>query len=751
MFTRGLKRTTLASQTYVDNQISANLPTGSVYELTLGDGLSIVGGGTAVTTVGQIKLDSGISGLNDVSGEIPLDNEVLTWDAGTSSWRPATFTGTGSSPLSWDNLTNVQSLTNSAHYIMKVNGDSDEIELIQNQLVYAPDLVAGVGINHTTGYGNNGAILRTDIDLSEVYITTESSSESTLVFVDEDDNQRRIRIGDILLSDFSNNVDPYLQSSGISTVSPVVFDDATTTFYLDNKRFEIDFDIAQNYGISGLLPIESGGTSASNAYDARVNLGVSYNSDVMTYQDPQFIGYMAGTDILVRPQYLSSLGLSVRISGSGYDPGLSASIVLDDGGTFSSSITTGASGDLITVTADNIGGHQDYLNWNIDMTGTVQQGVNESGEVTFEAQTGYINFGQETGENGYGIGYDGQFWFREKEDSQWMDHLPFEIEDASNVEDVMSSNDPGAIMIWNGSEFTFRTVSGDMTLNSNGVASLGTASIDPTQILATHDSSTVEVDQYEFGTLYNINTGMTIQEQIDNGVSVTPPINQGDIIYYDGDSWEVLPYDNGNKVLVSTGISAPSWDYVSTTYVPSTEYVSGDNIMFLDNSSGTSTTLYTTMPDILIEHTGGTGGIAIPTNILSTNIAGLPGVSSFNTSDFVMAVNNPSISTPLDEQIGVSTFISSFVGSGLTTSGNQIILDTATDIVPSVDNIYNLGNASFHWEAVYTKNLYLDVYATTGDAGAATEGRVIYVSNGGDEALGVGDGTIWRKVELGTF
>lgn len=756
MFTQGLKRTTLASQTYVDQQIGQNLPTGTIYEISVGTGLSITGGSDTITTVGELKFEAGLSVLTDVSDEVPLNNEILTWDSGTSMWRPSTFTGSGSSPLAWDNLTNVQSLDGAPYYIMKVNSSANEVELVQNQLVYAPGLVAGVGITHSTNQTNDGVHLRTDIDLSQVYTTTNSDSESTLVFVDQSDNQRRIRIGDVDLSDFANLADPYLQSSGISTVSPVVFESGTNTFYLNNERYDINFDYARQYTIVGDLPISAGGTSATNAEDARANLGLSYNSDVMTYQDPQFIGTMDGTDILIRPYYLDTTSLTVGTSGNGYDGAINATVELP-GGTFEVDITTGASGQLVTVDALSQAGHQNYLDWNVDQTGTVVQtdggGPNESGAVEVGARTGYINFGQTTGYDGYGIGYDGNFWFREK-DGDWANNIPFNLTQATDVENTMISTQAGSVLVWDGvDQFTVREVSGAITMSAAGVTSFGTGTIDPTQIDATFNSGSVEIDRFEFGTLHDIRTGQTIQQQLDNGVSVTPPVNTGDLIYYDGDSWEVIPYSVADKVLVSTGLSAPSWDFVSTTYDAGT-YSVGDDILFLD-TSGTSQTKYTQMKDILLEHTGGTGGMAIPGSVLATDIAGLPAVSGFNTTDFVMAVNNPSISTPLDEQIGVSTMLGTFAGPGLTTSGGQFSLDTGTDIIPDTDVTYDLGSGSYQWQNTHTQSVFFDTsFATDGDiTGSATAGRVVFLTagDGGAACLAVHDGTSWKKVSLSSF
>ncbi len=754
MFAKGLKQQNLASQTYVSQQINQNLPTGTIYEISVGTGLSITGGSNTITTVGELKFEAGLSVLTDVSDEVPLNNEVLTWDSGTSIWRPATFSNGLSAPLAWDNLTNVQALDGAPYYLTRVNADADEIELVQNQLVYGPGLVAGVGITHATNQTNDGVHLRTDIDLSQVYTTTNSDSESTLVFVDQSDNQRRIRIGDVDISDFANLSDPYLQASGISTVSPVVFEPGTETFYLNNERYDINFDYARQYTIVGDLPVTAGGTSATNAEDARANLGLSYNSDIMTYEDPQFIGTMEGTDILVRPYYLDTTSLTIGTSGSGYDGAINATVELP-GGTFEVDITTGAGGQLLTVDALSQSGHQNYLNWNVDQTGTVVQSSIESGTVQVGAKTGYINFGQTTGYDGYGIGYDGNFWFREK-GGDWANNIPFTLNQATNVEDTMTSTEAGSVLVWDGvDEFTVREVSGAITMSAAGVTSFGTGTIDPTQIDATFNSGSVEIDQFEFGTLHDIRTGQTIQQQLDNGVSVTPPVGTGDLIYYDGDSWEPVPYSVADKVLVSTGLSAPSWDFVSTTYDAAT-YTVGDDILFLDASGGgTSQTKYAEMKDILLEHTGGTGGMAIPGSVLATDIAGLPAVSGFNTTDFVMAVNNPSISTPLDEQIGISTMLGTFAGPGLTTSGAQLALDTGADIIPDADLTYDLGSGSFQWQNTHTQSVFFDTsFATEGDiTGSATTGRVVFLTagDGGAACLAVHDGTDWKKISLTSF
>jgi hypothetical protein len=686
----------------------------------VGDGLEVSGIADSITTTGTLKLNADISDLTNVSSDIPLSDEVLTWDSGTSSWKPKTFLGSGTSSLVWDNISNVQSLTGTSHYIMKVNGDADELNFVQNQLVYAPDFISGVGIKHGITYGNNGASLRLDTDLSEIYTTTTNTTETTLVIVDEDSNQRRVKIGNVSLDNFNNPVsDRFLRNSGVSAVEPVSFDNTTTTFSLTDRRFEINFDIAEDYGISGVLPITAGGTSASTSEKARENLGLTYNSDIMKYNDPRFVGEMKGTDILIRPYYLEDTNLTIQNSGSGYVDG-TVTVVLTDG-SFQASVETGPSGGISVVTASSVSGHQNYLNWNVDLTGTVKQGLEESGKVKVEARTGYLNFGQETGASGYGIGYDGSFWFREKGKS-WQNSLPFTLEDADNVESTMTDTDPGTIMIWDGTEFKFQEISGAITMNASGVTSLVTGTIDPLNIIAEYNSGSVNVDRYEFGTLYDINTGSTIQEQLNEKVTVSGN-GQGDMIYYNGSSWVELPYDpDTDKVLVSTGLSVPTWDYVSTTYQSSTLYEPGDGILYLDSTSGTSTTLYTNMSNILQKHSGSTGGIVVSNSILSTDISSLPDVSGFNTTDFVISVNNPTLSTPLDEQVGLSTFVSTIAGEGISYSSGEL-------------------------------DLKIDNFADTGEAGSSTLGRLVYVLNdgSGNPALAFGDGTNWKKIELGSF
>jgi len=755
MFASGLKRTTLASQTYVQEQVSANLPTGTIYSLTLGYGLSIGSGGSAITTEGQINLEAEVGDLVNVSSAAPLSDQILGWNSGTSMWEPMTFLGSGTSSLQWDDITNAQNLVGNSNYIMKVNNDADGLEFVQNQLVYAPNFIAGQGITHTATTTSQGATLRIDAKLSEIFTTTDSNSATTMVIVDENDNQRRIQLSDVSLGHFSNPAsDAYLRNSGVSTVDPIYFDTSSQTFSLTNERYRINFDIAQDYGISGVLPIESGGTSASSASQARINLGLSYNSDVMTYQDPQFIGEMHGTDILIRPYYLASTALSITVDGSGYNSTDDVMIVLDSGDTFLASITTGASEELTAVTANNSSGHQDYLNWNLSQTGTVKQGSNETGEVTFESRTGYLNFGQVTGYSGYGMGYDGQFWFRES-GGNWLNTIPFDLEDATNVQDTPSTTEPGSLLIYDGSEWRYQEMWGDMTIDESGQTTITTGAIDPTQILATFNNTTVEVDRYEFGTLYDINTGMTIQGQLDNGVSVSDTPSDGDMIYFNGTDWKLLQYEaSGQKTIIDTGISTPSWDFISSTYVESDAYVAGDNILYLDDTFGTSTTLYTDMGTILEQHSGGTGGIVVVSNILSTDISTLPTVTSFNTSNYILAVNDPNTATPLDEQIGVSAFLDSVAGSGLTTSGAQLQLDTATSITPDTDVTYSLGSSSNAWDRVFLQRLNLNVFANLASYSGSPEiGEVIFLEDdgGGSSVLVVYTSSGWMKINLSSF
>lgn len=751
MFATNLKVTELASQTYVQTQITNNLPTGTVQEISVGNGLSIEGGLGTITTTGTLKLEADLSELEDVSTNIPVADQVLTWDSGTSSWMPKTFLGSGTSSLVWDDIGNAQSLSGRANNILKVNSSSDEIQFVENNLIYGPDIISGIGITHTTTAGDNGMILRLDTNLSEIYTTNSSTTETTIVVVDEDGNQRRIKSGNLGLDTLYNPTsNPFLRSSGVSAIEPVAYDPASTTFSLTDERYRIDFDVAESLGISGVLSIESGGTSASNVIDARENLGLTYNEDIMTYTDPQFVGNMYGTDILIRPYCFSASGISVTVPGDGYTSG-TASLVTE-GEYVTVSLTTGASGEVLTVTPDSNCGHQDFLNWNTSpQTGYILQGSEVDAMVSYEPRSGYINFGQVTGSSGYGIAYDGNFWFREQ-GGDWLNNIPFTIQDATNVEDTVDP-DEGSILIYDGTTFNFHTVKGDMTMTNFGTMSITTGAINPTAILASHDGSNVEVDRFEFGTLYNINTGTTIQEQLDNGVSVNPA-NEGDIIYRSSSSWEALEYPaSSNKVLCATGISIPSWDFVSETFIADDNYASGDGIVYKDNG-GVSGALYTDMSTILTQHSGATGGIELVNGILSTDLSQLPTANSFNIDDYSMVVNNLSDGSALDEQIGVSVFISNFAGDGICYSGGQLTLDTGTDIIPDVNDTYDLGSSSFCWAETHTSRLFLCPYATTGAAGSGSNaGEVIYVTDGGggDAALGVWDGSVWRKVVLSSF
>ncbi len=752
MFTTNLKRRQLATENYVDESIDINLPTGSVREVTAGDGLCIVGGGV-LTTTGIIALDAELNDLSNVSGT-PHASQVLGWNDGTSAWEPMTFLGSGTSSLQWDDITNAQSLTGTSDYIMKVNSDADALEFVPNRLVYGPGIIAGEGLTHTLTSSSNGDVLRIQTDLSELYTTPNSSSDTHMVIVDESNNQRRILFDNISLGSFSNdNNNPYLRSGGISASEPVQFDSATTTFSLTRERYDIDFDVAEELGITGLLPVAYGGTSGSTAEEARENLGLTYNVDIMTHTGPEFIDTMLGNDILIRPNYLQTTNLELVNTGSGYDGG-EAYVTMDDGNTFLVDITTGASEELVTVVAQSSSGYN-YLDWNTGNTGTVSDGVD--GTVNVDPRTGYINFGQTTGHSGYGIGYDGEFWFRGKNDNDWLNTIPFTLQNATNVESNPTSLDPGVILVYDGDDFNFVEMSGDVSINQYGTTSITAGSLDPSLITATHDGGTVVVDRFEFGTLHDITTGSTIQEQLNDKVGISGSLNEGDIAYYNGTSWSALSYPSSTDyVLTSGGVSAPTWNFVSDTYQSNNSYSVGDSIMFLDSDYiGTSPTYYTEMDEILREHCSGTGGMAIPGTVLSTDLAGLPDVSGFNTTDFYLAVNDPSVATPLDERINAGTFLEAGAGTGLTSSGGQIHLDLATDIVPDNDKTNDLGSTTNRWDHVYLQHGNFCPHATLGAySGTPVAGEMIYVSDDGSGNPYVGvytTGTGWMKLELTTI
>jgi len=73
--------------TLVNEQISLNSPSGTVSQITVGNGLSA--NPSPITSTGTISLTAGVSQLSDTNISNPVNTQILAFDG--TSWTNTTF------------------------------------------------------------------------------------------------------------------------------------------------------------------------------------------------------------------------------------------------------------------------------------------------------------------------------------------------------------------------------------------------------------------------------------------------------------------------------------------------------------------------------------------------------------------------------------------------------------------------------------------------------------------------------------
>ena len=89
-------------------------------------------------------------------------------------------------------------------------------------------------------------------------------------------------------------------------------------------------------------------------------------------------------------------------------------------------------------------------------------------------------------------------------------------------------------------------------------------------------------------------------------------------------------------------------------------------------------------------------------------------------------------------------------------SSGVLNLDTASDIIPDTDIVYDLGSTTKHWDRAYLQKMNLKPYDTlTAYMGTPEDGEVIYIRDdtggGGNPCLGVRSSVGWKKINFDNF
>ena len=554
-----------------------------------------------------------------------------------------------------------------------------------------------------------------------------SNSNDNFIIEDSVGNNRRIRQGNISNSGFNNNSN-YISLTNLSASSPLTYNTFGTSsgiFGLSLGAFdEVDF----NNGVSGILPVAHGGTSAGTSAGARENLGLVYNVDILQQSGPSFDNTLFGDNIFLQPSFF---GLSIGTSGSGYVVG-DAFLTSSPFENISISITaTGPGGGISAFTANggsSFVGRGNYPD-NI-LTWDVVQSSAGGGSFIVTPEINYINFGVNTGSNGIGLRNNhGNIEIRQDTGLNWQTIFPITT---ASIEDFITTGvSTGDVFIYNGNSWVAQTMTGAITIDGSGGTTYS-GILDPVLIST---GSATSISAAEFATLDGMNPLQgTIQEQLDDKVG-TSGINPvlGDLIYYDTTSstaWMPLRIGAENQILTSgDGTSIPSYEYLRDILVNTTSGLSPANSIKVPVVSGTSgPDLSVPMYAILEEFTtGASNGIDVSSinQHLEININNLntPGISLAANDRLAYYANIASTTN----NITLTNFCESISGSGLSANAGNI-------------------NVDFTGSAVQ-----LPIY-TVGTSPSGVSGSLVYFSNGdsGDPCLGVHNGSCWHRIALGS-
>lgn len=539
--------TNYATPTYVDNAISQAIgnPTGTVTEITAGNGLT--GTPNPITTAGTISLEANLDDLENVNVPAPVTNQVLTWSG--SCWYPATFGGTGTSPIKFTDLSDTPGGYSNGSLLQSA---SSTIQYVTNNFIN--EISNGPGINHLQQTANKVML---EVDLSSFVLTTNSQNTDEFIILNSAGNPRRISQDNVLLQNFKN-AETYIENTSrnaLTGIHPITFDNSNGSIGLSGSVMTgINFDTNT---ITGLLPIENGGTSASTSSQARTNLGLSYNTDILAFENPRYNGFMNGTNIRFAP---GTASVQVLTGGSGYD-GI-GHYVQYNGTNINLNVLTGTAGEICSASLN--GNYYDTLLYTQTLEVFDTSGSTTTGYVQVIPEINYVNFGLSHGSSGIGFrNNQGNIEYKYNEDSSWLEFEEY-VSTISGSTDVSFISTNNNILIYNSSTSKYEsTVIGGQGYITGGNLVI-TGPVDPRAINITSGAS---ITSDEFTTLQGISSN--IQQQLNEKIYSENNPTEGAILYYKSSSgssteWASLnpSIDDEDKVLTvdfTPGISPLIW------------------------------------------------------------------------------------------------------------------------------------------------------------------------------------------------
>lgn len=713
----GTTKTNYATEKFVTNNVNTILTEGVVLDINIsGNGLCVSTGicGTNKTVV-DIGISTTLGDLSDVDVPTPSTNQYLQWNG--TSWVP----GNGVSNFSITNLTDFfpsggPLVSNS---FLKVNNQGTSI-IMQVEDVLT-DVTGGDGILVSTPLDGVRAV-NSNINGLTTVLSSQDNANNYFSIATTTGATRKIQKNQISLTGFdqsnfvtSPNVSTNVTGGGASTILTHTIAGPCVTITLDTTDI-----LLSSGGTTNTLPITRGGTSAGTSGNARINLGLSYNKDIISYSAGEFQNVLSGDNI--------------RLIG-----GLSGTSIISGGSDYGSSTYTGpcvlqvagynfgvnvniSSGEVVSVNsfvpplqlAENISG--------VSLTGAGGSGA----VVDLGVCHSYLSFGVSLGdtdfEKGYGIRYlpgSSLVQIKSSDTDGWVALTnKFGV---SGLTDVSASSPAaGDLLIYDGvssSNWISTSIRGTSTISAmlfpNGTLTIGVTaegiSVSP---------GGPSVSTSEFTTLRGISSN--IQDQLNDKIQVNSSLNQGDLIMYIGQAGGVSEFTRvpGTKhqytflkeITTSGGVSEASFENIYHGFDAKSSGTSpptGSKFCILDE--GTSRAESYTLRDTSDFLTSGTstGLQANAQGQISLNYTQLDTATTITGSNLLSFGTSPSVGTGYVQTISVNDFLASSVGSqgGLCVSGGNYRLQ-----IPTVENSSSIIGTPYDGQLAY-------FYSTASPAG----------------------------------
>ena len=465
---------------FLNRTIANYLNTNSVVNLNIGDGVTITSTVTGSTeTVVNVGLDASLNELNNVNANPSGADAYLKWDG--TSWVAGT--GVSLQDLKITNLSDVGSCMGMHTYLHSHNGVSAVFIEDDNIKIDYLNASNGLTINKGSGYPRSAQIT-TDFSSFQDLTTDTGLSSGHYIFVTPGASTMKISKSEIDVTEFKNFV------SGVSSVIISGMSSTNLTSFppgLTNVGGQFNLNLS-NYltGAGGILPISQGGTSGGTSEEARAHLGLCYNHmgtcypyDIMGYSQPIFRDHMLGDSIRLVSGLSSS---SVLTGGSGYDPNTVYHIISENGTSqISVNVTTGAGGSVVSVSlTDPYNGFPYIYN---DYEADILPSLGDTARIGISAAPSYINFGMSYGESGIGFrNSNGSIEVRNSSAALWERvNIRFGVSELADVNGIAGFNS-GDVLVYGASSFFGVSITGDISIDASGVATITTGGLSVGQI-----------------------------------------------------------------------------------------------------------------------------------------------------------------------------------------------------------------------------------------------------------------------------